>query len=803
MKQMCFSLIVLFLMLFLFLGIGDNSILLAGIPTNGLVAYYPFNGNANDESGNGNNGTVNGASLTTDRFGKPLNAYSFNGGGNNISCGNGSTLQISGNITVCAWAKLQPTSHGQVVINKYYLSADRGWLIETSTSGIVQFNVRSGGGTFFTSGGNYSIFDNSWHFLVGQRVGDVIKIYVDGNLRGQNDTNHSGSISGSVDLRIGVQSDRPTDPATFANGLIDDVFIYNRAISESEISELYHYVPISLARIEVIPSEVSLQAGIQQQFTATGYDNHGNPMTINPTWTATGGTISSTGLFSATVVGDYNVMASDLDKADTAMVHLIPGELASLEVTPASVSLKAGQQQQFTVKGFDAYHNEVVITPHWTATGGTMSATGLYVAEKAGNQTINVSVSGSPVNGTATALVTPGALTQIIVMPDKVNLSPGEKQQFSAKGFDAYKNNVTINPDWSTNGGEITKGGNYTATILGNFTVMATEKGSTIKGTASVSVSGGLAAYYPFTGNAGDSSGNSNHGTVHGATLAPDRWGIDSKAYAFNGNGDYITGGNGSSLQISHDMTICLWAKLQPTTHGQVLVNKYLRTSDKGWLIETQADGKVCFNVRAGAGELRTSGGDFNIFDNKWHFIMGQRHQDTLKIYVDGKLRGQNKTDASGDMAADVDLVIGVQSDRPTDPAAFCNGIIDDIRIYNFVIPDSEIQNLYSDRFIDTAVDGEYETVMQFELSQNYPNPFNPSTSIKISLPQANHVKLAVYNMLGEEVRLLLDEEKPSGMYEINWDGKNSQGVSVPSGVYFYSLSAGNFQEIRKMILAK
>jgi hypothetical protein len=73
------------------------------VPTNGLVGYWPFNGNANDESGNGNNGTVNGATLTTDRNGNGNSAYYFNGGGNYITIPYSSSIAVQGGITISCW----------------------------------------------------------------------------------------------------------------------------------------------------------------------------------------------------------------------------------------------------------------------------------------------------------------------------------------------------------------------------------------------------------------------------------------------------------------------------------------------------------------------------------------------------------------------------------------------------------------------------------------------------------------------------------------------------------------------------
>ena len=89
-------------------------------------------------------------------------------------------------------------------------------------------------------------------------------------------------------------------------------------------------------------------------------------------------------------------------------------------------------------------------------------------------------------------------------------------------------------------------------------------------------------------------------------------------------------------------------------------------------------------------------------------------------------------------------------------------------------------------------------TPASFQLYQNYPNPFNPSTVIKYHLSTATHVRLTIFDMLGREVRTLLNEQKSAGSYQVSW---NASGV--PSGVYFYRLQAGSFTETQKLILLK
>ncbi len=87
---------------------------------------------------------------------------------------------------------------------------------------------------------------------------------------------------------------------------------------------------------------------------------------------------------------------------------------------------------------------------------------------------------------------------------------------------------------------------------------------------------------------------------------------------------------------------------------------------------------------------------------------------------------------------------------------------------------------------------------LTFTLEQNYPNPFNPNTLIKYQIPELSFVTLKVYDVLGNEIAILINEEKPTGTYEVELNG-----IDLPSGVYFYQIQAGNFVETKKMVLMK
>ncbi len=90
-----------------------------------------------------------------------------------------------------------------------------------------------------------------------------------------------------------------------------------------------------------------------------------------------------------------------------------------------------------------------------------------------------------------------------------------------------------------------------------------------------------------------------------------------------------------------------------------------------------------------------------------------------------------------------------------------------------------------------------------FGLSENYPNPFNPKTTIEYSLQVRSQVSIVVYNLIGQEIRALVNEIKPAGLHETYWDGTDSDGYEVATGVYFYQIRADDFVETRKMLLLK
>ena len=219
----------------------------AQVPTTGLVAWFPFNGNANDESGNNNNGIVTGAALTADRFGNENSAYYFRNNTDIIRIHNSTTINqnaVTDNYTVTFWYKTDtentPSDYYSVLIAKdgtpgypykfYHSVKDDSIFVSGS---VYDFSSSIG------STAKFSYMKNSaWHqitFVVDQ-TRDTIFLYIDGGLKSKYVNSTATSGSNTWDLTIG---NGWTGEKSFI-GSIDDILIYNRVLNESEIISLFN-----------------------------------------------------------------------------------------------------------------------------------------------------------------------------------------------------------------------------------------------------------------------------------------------------------------------------------------------------------------------------------------------------------------------------------------------------------------------------------------------------------------------------------------------------------------------------------
>jgi hypothetical protein len=230
------------------------------VPTNGLVGWWPFNGNANDESGNGNNGTVNGAILTSDRNGNLNSAYSFN---NSEITTVISSSQFSSDYTISIWVRVNSNnaSYPTFLVGNNVLSgfADPTYLITQLSQykfvHYMQIAPTNAGVTLYQSN---SLNLDTWYHLVISSTNQQCKMYIDGienSIAGPIYLSNFGSY-----LHIG----NGRDSGEIFIGQLDDIAIFNRSLSQQEISDLYNGCSASI--IAAQPTNQSVTPTNSAQF---------------------------------------------------------------------------------------------------------------------------------------------------------------------------------------------------------------------------------------------------------------------------------------------------------------------------------------------------------------------------------------------------------------------------------------------------------------------------------------------------------------------------------------------------------
>ena len=273
---------------FIILGLSNNIFaqLPSYVPTNGLVGWWPFTGNANDLSVNGNNGTVNGATLTADRFGNANQAYSFDGINDNIDIGNLNLGQASQSFTVSVWFKtiVSPSGYGYLISD--YSSFSGGdnifsfHLGQSFTNGTVYFDKQNMPSYFFQSQTLAGLEQWNNIVIVSNASTGIVEFYLNGSYISQLLVN-SSTVNNQVtvpyynannnfssgqffrfgcDLYNGILQE-------FYNGSLDDIGIWNRALTQQEVTNLYNanYSP----QATLIATNASICAGQSTTITAT------------------------------------------------------------------------------------------------------------------------------------------------------------------------------------------------------------------------------------------------------------------------------------------------------------------------------------------------------------------------------------------------------------------------------------------------------------------------------------------------------------------------------------------------------
>ncbi len=299
-----------------------------------------------------------------------------------------------------------------------------------------------------------------------------------------------------------------------------------------------------------------------------------------------------------------------------------------------------------------------------------------------------------------------------------------------------------------------------------------------------------------------DETLNNKDGSITNSVWIDD--GKFGKALNFDGRFSAVEAGNVKIGKDSESFTIEMWYRLTDGYQNKDMVfitQGYRRKTIGKWYIKYNRSSKRIegyVESTSGVNAITVTGKGLNV--GKWHHIALVRDAENNKIqlYIDNEL--VDNADFSGilNVSNNYKTIIGKDA-RIIDYVRLSNflGIIDEVRISNIAISDFGI-------ITNIAEAGDLSLIpKKYNLYQNYPNPFNLSTKIVFDLPKIEFVSLKIYNLLGQVIRTLKNEQLDSGRHNVIWDGKNDKGLIMPSAVYFYELKTKSFTKIKKMTLIK
>ena len=302
-----------------------------------------------------------------------------------------------------------------------------------------------------------------------------------------------------------------------------------------------------------------------------------------------------------------------------------------------------------------------------------------------------------------------------------------------------------------------------------------------------------LVGCWLFEDNVADSSDHGNNGLIIGQPqFVTGRQ--SGKAIQFDSDQEYVSIAESPDFSIT-SFTLAVWVKIPaPIPDGWRTIIEHNRFGSNWFGLWKSANGNK-FHFRWANSGTATSDFNTEISPDTWYHVAAiyDSNEQVARLYLDGGLDKvvRNADPPSPELS---DLRIGINGDGNED----FQGIIDDLRVYNCVLEESEINALLT----ATAIEHESEwaagaTPAEYRLS-NFPNPFNCSTTIQYQIPSESFVSIDIYDISGNKLKTLLRKKQQAGIYSCRFDGSE-----LASGVYFSRITTEKSELIHKMLLLK
>lgn len=318
----------------------------------------------------------------------------------------------------------------------------------------------------------------------------------------------------------------------------------------------------TLTSLSMTPASVSLQVGAVQQFTVAATWSDGGTSVPAVTYTATGGTVSGSGSYTAGATpGSFRVIVASSSRADTSTVTVVAppaATLNSLVLTPASVSLSAGATRQFNVAATWSDGGTAVPPVTYSATGGTISTGGLFTAgSTAGAFVVIVSHNGGSLADTsAVTVIVPVTLTALVMTPATVSLNTGTTQQFSVVANWSDGGTTVPTLSYTASGGTVSAGGLYTAgSTAGSFRLIVSANGWADTSAVTISVPAATLTALVLTPSSVTLNTNTLHQFSVSATWSDGGTTVPAVTFSATGgsvipNGQYTAGTTAGTFRV-------------------------------------------------------------------------------------------------------------------------------------------------------------------------------------------------------------------------------------------------------------
>lgn len=788
-----------------------------------MVWYYTIhiNGNADDLSGNGNNGVVNGVISIEDRFGTSEKAFSFNFPAW-VDCGNILDEVFTTNTySISIWYKRNNDDPPGTTINKWYSCCDEP--IDNAFY-MGTFGFCSKPPANICTSTPYAEIDN-WTHDVAVLDNGTLSYYRNGELIAT-DLGHESQTSDKP-LMIGATYTPLSSPQYQFHGTMDDIRIYNRALSESEIQALFneggwgdktpHLIEAMARSFEKVLEGSTLTKKNLDSYThmATEYSNnikhfaYFNAGLFKVIELAVYFDLDDyvgiteegkQGWVTTWINGGFNIglglLPIEFGLAKTPFQPLEPDPQRKVEWTGPSIS--AG----FKIESFNV-SNGLIEPPSASGVALNISASLSTVSWNLFRFEMKKELINQIMMGTFPPLFI-GQLVSIYKEElqksyfefDDVNGEQSLKRSSWENSFrnftsldDGNPQEISGNIEFALGGFDINQDGypdNYYITT------------PNLPGMLEIHIFTPMYLKWLATGN--------NTADYYVKVYdVPDNWRV--WAYQTDNWIPHIIEKAYNSWNVLPGQNISTKWAIQANEFGAdeikikfILHKNNLLGSDpgldtlfvtlhkyKGQVLSFNGMCPISLRITTPSGEaLDSTAHAINVFYNKWDF------------------------DDNGDMDVQVmfasadpgEYKVEVIPNSTASPNDYYSLIVNENWQTTTLADSVLIQNISPTpyNYVTTTTDYKNETIKiyGFQIDQNYPNPFNPTTTIRYTLPKETAVQLSVHDMLGREVKTISNEFKPAGEYEVEFDAS-----SLSSGIYYYRLQAGDYVETRKMILLK